>query len=165
MISFIFIIIMIQNSFWPSFFGTYIPVYLWIPCLIYWALYRQPGETTFMVYFIAMSVAANSSLMTGYLLTCNSLVFLSLLVFKRVYYTSWVFFSTACAFTLFFFPILLWILPQITDGKTYFPGFIPWLAGGLITWILSFPLLGLFQWIDNLTIVQSSERKQPTGAL
>ena len=165
MIFLFFIITMFQNSFWPSLFGIHLPVYLWIPYLIYWSLYRKPGEAALIVYFITISIAATSSLMVGYLLVCNSLIFLSLLLFKRVYYTSWVFFSTACALTVFFFPILLWTIPQIIGGKTYFHGFIPWLAGGLVTWILSFPLLVVFQWIDNLTIVKSTERRQPAEVL
>ena len=156
---------MIQNSFWPSLFGIHLPIYLWIPYLIYWSLYRKPGEGVFIVYFITISIAATSSLIVGHLLVCNSLIFLSLLLFKRVYYTNWVFFSTACALTLLFFPILLWIIPQITGGKAYFHSLIPWLAGGLVTWILSFPLLGLFQWIDNLTIVKPTERRQSAGVL
>lgn len=158
------VITILQNSLWPSFFGTNFPIYLWIPFLIYWALYRKTGETVFMVYFITLSVASTSSVLTGYLLSCNSLVLLTLLVFKRIYYTSRVFFSTACALTLMFFPILLWLLSQIMNGRTfYFYGFIPYLTGAVVTWIFSFPLLNLFQWIDNLTITKSA--KHSAGVL
>ena len=44
MILLIFCIILIQNSIWPSLFGIYAPIYLWLPCLIYWGLYRNTGE-------------------------------------------------------------------------------------------------------------------------
>ena len=161
----ILIINLFQNSLWPAVFGTNLPIYLWIPFLIYWALYRKTGETIFMIYFITLSIASTSSVLTGYLLTCNSLILLTLLVFKRIYYTSWVFFSTACAFTLIFFPILLWILSQMIDGRTYFHGFVPYLMGAVVTWVLSFPLLNLFQWIDNMTIIKSIERRQSAGIL
>ena len=160
MIIFILLIAMIQNSLWPTVFGTYIPIYLWIPCFIYWALYRKTGETVFMVYFITLSTVATSPLLAGYLLTFNSLVLLVLFLFKRLYYTSWIFFSAATAFTLLFSPIPLWILPQIMKGTVYFHGVIPWLGGGIVTWILSFPMLGFLKWIDHLTIIERVEYKQ-----
>ena len=161
MMLFIPFLTMIQNSFWPSIFGNQIPIYLWIPCVIYWALYRRTGETVLMIYFITLSVASTSSLLAGYLLAFHALVLLTLFLFKRVYYTSWIFFSTACALTLLFFPFSLWVLSHIIAGKAYFPGFLSWIGGGVATWILSFPLLSLFQWIDHLTITQSAEHKQP----
>jgi len=153
------VITMIQNSLWPSLSGIKIPVYLWIPCLIYWGLYRKTTEAVFMVYFITLNIASTSSLPAGYLLTFNSSILLILLLFKRIYYTSLIFFSTACAASLFFFPILLWSLSWVIDGKTYFHGFILWLGGGITTWILSFPLLGVFQWIDNITAKSIEYRK------
>ncbi len=157
----ILLITMIQNSLLPSFFGTHIPIHLWIPCLIYWGLYRRTGETVFMIYFIALSIASSSSLLTGYLLTFNGLVLLTLLLFKRIYYTSWVFFSTGCALTLIFFPLLIWVFAQIVGGPFYFHGFLSELGGALLTWIFSFALLSLFQWIDYLTITKPKEHKRP----
>ena len=160
----ILLIIMIQNSIWPAFFGVHIPIHLWIPCIIYWGLYRRTGETVCMIYFITLSLASSSSLLTGYLLTFNGLVLLILLLFKRIYYTSWIFFSIGCALTLIFFPLLIWVFTKIIDGHFYFYGLLPELGGAMITWIFSFLLLGLFQRIDYLTITKPKEYKNP-GAL
>ena len=116
-----------------------------------------------MLYFITVSVASTSSLLTSFLIVFHSLVLLTLLLFKRIYYTNWMFFSTACALTLLFFHFPFYILSRIMDDKFYFHGFLPWLSGGTITWILSFPLLGLFQWIDRLTIKKTIEYKRSGG--
>ena len=62
-----------------------IPIYLWIPCLIYWAIYRQTVETVFIVYFITFNTASTSSLLTGYFLVFNAVILLVLLLFKRIY--------------------------------------------------------------------------------
>ncbi|MDE0119993.1 MAG: hypothetical protein OXM55_08320 [Bdellovibrionales bacterium] len=159
MIIFILFIAVIQNSLWPSVFGTHIPTYLWIPCLIYWALYRKTGETVFMLYFITLNTTATSPLLTGYLLIFHSLALIVLFLFKRIYYTSWVFFSTACAFSVLFFPIPLWFLSRIINGTMYLHGFLPWIGGCIITWILSFPILGLLKWIDHRTIGKSAGYK------
>ncbi|MDE0518086.1 MAG: hypothetical protein OXH36_00810, partial [Bdellovibrionales bacterium] len=133
--------------------------YLWIPCLIYWALYRKIGETVFMLYFITLNTIATSPLLTGYLLIFHSLILIVLFVFKRIYYTSWVFFSTACAFSVLLFPISMWILSRIMNGTVYSYMFLPWLGGGIVTWILSFPILGLMKWIDQMTIGKSAKYK------
>ena len=161
----VLLIIMVQNSLWPSFFGTHFPLYLWIPCLIYWSLYRRIGETVLMAYFIAFCLASSSPLMLGYLLSFNSLVLLILLLFKKIYYTSWVFFSVSTAGALFFFPLIIWIFAEVMGGHSYFYGFLPELGGAILTWIFSFALLGFFQWIDHLTITKPKETKQPAGGL
>ena len=156
----------LQNTVYFSFFGlSTFPIYFWIPCLIYWALYRKIGESTFMLYFITLSVATSSSLHLGLLIIFNSLLMLSLFLFKRIYYTSWVFFSIACATTLFLFPILLWILARILEGKYYFHNILPWILGGMLTWLLSFVLLNLFQRIDKLTLTTGKENKKLLRAL
>ena len=157
----ILLVIMIQTSLWPTFLGTHIPIHLWIPCIIYWSLYRRTGETVCMIYFITLSLASTSALLTGYLLTFNSLVLLILLLFKRIYYTNWIFFSIGCAITLLFFPLFIWAFAKIMDGHSYFYGLLPELGGVVITWIFSFLLLGLFQQVDYLTITKPKEYKNP----
>jgi len=156
-ILFIFLVILTQNSLWPSFFGTYIPIYLWIPCLIYWAIYRNTGETIFMLYFITINIASTTSLPITYLLSFHALMVLVLFLFKRIYYTSWLFFNTACACALFCFQPVIWGLSYIVDNKSYFHGWIPWIVGGIITWVLAFPILSVFQWMDHITIHRSKE--------
>ncbi len=160
MIIFILMITLLQNV-WSGLFGFDIPIYLWIPCIIYWSLYRKTGETVFMVYFITLNVASTSALSAGYLLVCNSLVLLVILLFKRVYYTSLTFFSKASALTLLLYPIGLWTLSQTMEGKGYLQGILPWLTGSVITWILSFPLLSLFQKVDSATTIKTEGQKQP----
>lgn len=144
----------------PGLFGFDIPIYLWIPCLVYWGLYRHTGETIFMVYFITLCIASTSSLLVGCLLIFNGLVLLTILLFKRIYYTSLMFFSTACALALLFFPIVLWVLSQFIEGKTYSHKIPAWLAGMLTTWALSFLLLGFFKGIDSFTLVKKEGEKR-----
>lgn len=160
MLLFVPLITLLQNSFITSVFGTSTPIYLWIPYLIYWALYRKPWEAVFIVYFVSFSIASTSPLLASYILAFNSLVLLTLLFLKKVYYTSWMFFSIACFLILTLCPISLWVLSQFMDGIAYFHTLIPWIKGVSITWSLSFPLLLFFHWIDQLTIIKPVEHKK-----
>ncbi len=155
----ILLITLFQNT-GPGLFGFDIPLYLWIPCLVYWGLYRNTGETIFMVYFITLSIASTSSLLAGYLLTFNGLVLLTILLFKRIYYTSLMFFSIASALALFFFPVVLWVLSQFMESKAYLHAIPTWMAGMGITWALSFLLLGLFKGIDSFTLTKTEGEKR-----
>ncbi len=159
-ILFIPVIVITQNNIWPGVTGINFPLYLWIPFLVYQALYRKAGEAVFMAYFITFSSASTSSMPAGFLLAVNALILLALFLFKRIYYNSLMFFSTASIGALLFFPIALWFLFYIMTGTIYFHGFTALLGGVTVTWLFSFPLLGLLKWWDRLTI---HERK-PKGA-
>ena len=160
MLLFLPLITLVQNSFITSVFGTSTPIYLWVPYLIYWSLYRKPWEAVFIVYFVSLSIASTSPLLASYILAFNSLVLLTLLFLKKIYYTSWVFFSIACFLILILCPVSLWILSQFMDGIAYFHKLIPWIKGVLITWSFSFPLLFFFHWVDRLTIIKPVEHKR-----
>ena len=160
MLLFVPLITLIQNSFVTSVFGIGTPIYLWIPYLIYWALYRKTSDAVFIVYFVSFNIASTSPLLASYLLIFNSLVLLTLLFLKKIYYTSWMFFSIACLLILILCPVSLWILSQFMDGIAYFHKLIPWIKGVITTWSLSFVLLWFFQWLDQLTIIKPAEHKK-----
>ncbi len=152
------LVIIFQNSFWPEIFGKHLPLYLWIPCLIYWLLYRTTWKATLMIYFLSFLVAASSTVLISHLLLIHSLIFLITLFFKRVYYTSWTFFSTACAISLLFFPPLLWISSILLENHFYFPPVLYWIGGGMISWLLSFPLFLLLQQTDQLCLKKTHKK-------
>ena len=159
-ILFIPMIIIIQNNVWPHFTGIHCPLSLGIPFLVYHALYRKAGHAVFMAYFVTFSSAATSSLPAAYLLAVNTAILLGLFLFKRIYYSSLMFFSTASAVALLFFPGAICLLFYIMTGTGYFHGFAALLGGGFVTWLFSFPLLGLLQGYDRLTIFKQKIRSQ-----
>lgn len=146
------LVVHFQNSIWPEIFGEYFPLYLWIPCLIYWLLYRSTWQAGIWIYIFSLWMAANSTILLSHFLMLLALMFLVILFFQRVYYTSLNFFSTACAVSLLCFPCLSWLLSIWLEGYFYFPPLLSWIGGGMVSWILSFPLFFLFTWIDHLQI-------------
>ena len=155
----VFLIGLFENSILPGVFGHLFPICLWVPFVIYWIIYRQIGPAIFMIYFVTFCLASLSSLHIGYLLVFNSLVFLTLILLKKFYYVSWVFFSLASAGALFSFPLVVYIL-QITMGqKVAFPNVLFWLVGGAVAWLFSFPLWGLIKWIDFITIAPARHKQ------
>ena len=160
-ITLILITALVQNTLRISFFGFDAPFYLWIPCLLYWAIYRGAWSTVFMVYFITLNTVSVGALPIGYILIFNSLSVLVLFLFKRVYYTDIMFFSIATAVALLFFPIGIWVLSLVTEGPMYFHHPVSWLLGGLVTWLISFLIFYIFQRLDQLTMTPDGEQKLP----
>lgn len=159
MIITIFFISILQNNIWPVIVGIHLPLQLWIPCLVYWALFRSAGPAIFFIYLMMINMVSTSAIPFGCLLGVTSLITLLLIFFKRVYYINWMFFSIGTALVLLFFPLLLWLFSGWTDEKIYIPNLIFWLGGGLMNWLFSFPLLWLFQWVDQLLNIKPEEQK------
>ncbi len=145
------VIIIIQSGLWPLIVKS-LPLYLWVPYLIYWILYRHTIETVVMIYILSFMIASSSSILVSHLLLIHAVMFLTILFFKRVYYTSMKFFSTACGVSLLLFPLLLWVLSVWLEGQFYFPGLLVCLGGGVLSWGLGFPLLFSVQFIDKQTL-------------
>ena len=155
----IFFISTIQNNIWPVIFGIHLPLQLWIPCLVYWVLYRSTASAIFFIYLITINMISLSVISLGCLLGIASFIAFLLIFFKRVYYVNWIFFSTGTAVALLFFPFLLLLFSGWTDGKIYMPHFGPWIGGGLMSWLFSFPLLWIFQRMDQLLNIKLAEQK------
>ncbi len=157
MIVCILLIMIVQNSLWPLSVSKGIPIYLWIPCLVYWFLYRTTGESLLMIYFISLITAGSTTVLVSYLLLIHALIFLVILLFKRVYYTSLVFFSVATGLSLLCFPVLLWMISM--GSEKYVSQVFFWLNGSVVSWLLSFPLLWLFTKTDRIMLMSSTHRR------
>jgi len=149
----------IQNNIWPVIFGITVPLQLWIPCLVYWTLYRSTGSIIVFVYLNTINIVSLSVLPLSGLLGITCLIALLLIFFKRVYYVNWMFFSIGTAITLFFLPVLLLCFSIWSDGKTYIPSLVFWIGGGIISWLLSFPLFWFFQRLDQLLNIKPEEQE------
>ena len=155
----VFFISTIQNNIWPVIFGITLPLHLWIPFLVYWTLYRSTGSTILFIYLITINMISLSVIPISCLLGIACLTTLLLIFFKRVYYVNWIFFSIGTGLTLFFFPILLLLFSFWSDEKIYIPNLIFWIGGGVISWLLSFPLLWFFQKMDQLLNIKPEEQE------
>ena len=155
--AFIPLIIIVQTGLWPSFWKGIAPsffnapIYLWIPYLIYWTLWRTTKEAVIIIYLLSFMIAAAGTQPAGRVLFIHCLIFLTVLFFKRVYYTSLRFFSAAVGLSLLTLPLLIGLLSLWLDGRFDFPGVRLWLMGGVLTWVLAFPLLFCLQAADHLT--------------
>ena len=165
MTAMVFFVTLVQNSLWPAVFGTYAPLYLWPACVVYWTLYHKPGSAVFIIYLVSLSTASTSSQPFGCILLFNSLIFMTIIFFKRIYYTNFKFFGTALVIALLCLPLIFWLFSLITDGKSYFYGFLPYLAGILASWLFSCPVFGMLKYIDHLTHAQTAENRPLETAL
>ena len=155
----VFFISAIQNNLWPVIFGIHLPLQLWIPCLVYWTLFRSFGSTIMFIYLITISISSLSSVPFSCLLAAVSIIVFILSFFKRVYYINWMFFSIGTALALLFFPALLWLFSGWLDNKPYIPNGVFWIGGALTAWLFSFPLLIIFQWVDQKLTIQLEENR------
>ena len=143
----------LQCSLWLQFFGYFPSPYMWIPTLVYWALYRRIHEGLLMCYMLVITTVSLSSIPISLFLFLNLIFYaLAILIKQRIYWngpTYLMLISGITSMTLTFFHFILsWILetkpivdPEILDG----------ILSGLFTSLVSLPLYYIFAKIDHVT--------------
>ena len=151
----------LQCSLWMQFFGYFPAPQLWLTTLIYWTLYRKPLESIFMAYILTAVAGALSSIPTNMLLfIIIILVFLAMMVKRRIFWAGPTFFMICAGLSTLIFPTvhfgLSWLIETnpIHDIEA-----LDWLLSALLTALLSLPLYYLYDWIDKLT-----QKKLPSEA-
>ena len=151
-------VLIFQNRIWPVLFG--LPVFLFVPFLVYVALYQKTGFVIFMLYFISFALSASSALPFSFLLVFNGFFTLVLFLFRKVYSINTLFFCLTCALILFLFPAFLFLFAQLMGEKPYIYGPLFWIGGGMVSWIFCLPLLKLFQALDRALLSQTVQSQR-----
>jgi hypothetical protein len=150
----------LQTSFWFQVFG-YIPApALWIPALIFVAVYRSGIEAMLLSALFAFALSTMTSMSDGLLLSSMFLVTISARVFrKRIFWPTSSYTMMLCGFAALFFHIYYLILSLLFEQiKVSSPQIIDWIAEGLLTSLFAPTLFALFLWIDRLTGQEEASR-------
>lgn len=143
----------LQSSFWFQVFG-YIPApALWIPALIFVAIFKSSVEAMIVTSLFGFALSTMTTMSNGLLLTSMFMVTVGSRLFrKRIYWSTNSYVMMLCGFSAFFFHVFYWIISLCFEqAKLTHPEFIDWIAEGLLTSLFAPTLFAYFGWIDRVT--------------
>jgi len=151
----------LQTSLWFQIFGYFPGPALWIPCLVYIALFRSTLEGVVFSYALGLALSAMTAMPDGLLMAVCLAVVLSTQVLKnRIYWTSSSYLMMVSGFAAILFHLYHWVASYILgDHPLTSPNIMDWLIEALLTPLAAPPLFPVFQWFDKLT-----NREPPTEA-
>ncbi len=149
----------VQTSLWFQIFGYFPSPALWIPCLIYVALYRSTLETIIFAYLAGFTLSTMSAMPEGLLmLLCVALALTARLFKRRIYWETSSYMMMTCGLAALVFHLYHWGASFfIGDYPLTSPNIMDWLIEALLTPLAAPPLLPLFRWFDRITERDNSE--------
>lgn len=149
----------IQTSLWFQIFGYFPAPALWIPCLLYVALFRSTLETVVFAYIIAFVLSTLTAMPEGMLMIACVALALTAQVFKqRIYWTSSSYFMMTCGLASILFHLVHWAVSFVVgDHPMTSPQISDWLIEALLTPLAAPLMFPLFRWFDRVT-----QREQPS---
>ena len=142
----------LQTSLWFQIFGYFPAPALWIPGLIYVALYRSTLEVIIYSYLTAFVLASMTAMPEGVLMVSCLAVALTAQVFKkRIFWMSASYILMVCGLGALFFQIYHWIATLIFGEPITSPAIIDWIIEALLTPLAAPVLFPVFRWFDRLT--------------
>jgi cell shape-determining protein MreD len=151
----------LQTSLWFQVFGYFPGPALWIPCLVYIALFRSTLEAVLFSYVMGVALAAMTTMPEGLLMiVCLALVLSTQTLKSRIYWTSSSYLMMVSGLAALCFHFYHWIASYIIgDHPLSSPNVMDWLIEALLTPLTAPPLFPIFQWFDRVT-----NREPPTEA-
>jgi hypothetical protein len=143
----------IQTSIWFQIFGHFPSPALWIPCLIYIALFRSTLEAIIFSYLTAFLLSPLTAMPEGILMIVCLALTLSAQVFKkRIYWSGSTYFMMMCGFgSLVFNAYHLAASRVIGDFPLMSPEISSWLIQALLTPLFAPGLFRIFRWFDSVS--------------
>lgn len=148
----------IQTSLWFQIFGYFPGPALWIPCLIYVALYRSTLETVIFAYFVGFALSSMSAMPEGMLmLVCLALALTAQMFKQRIFWPGSSYLMMVCGLAALIFHVYHWLGTFILgEHPMTSPAIMDWLIEALLTPLAAPPLFPVFQWFDRITQRESS---------
>ena len=146
-------LVTLQTSLWYLWLGPFPPPYLWIPPIVFLALYRPPLKAIFTIYVVSIAISSMSSISPGLLMLNHLLIFTILLTLKsRIFWIGKSYFVIATTLACFSFVPIHWILSLIVESNPIpYPRVLPWFVGVLLTPLFSTLMYNVFNWLDRIT--------------
>ncbi len=151
----------LQTSLWFQIFGYFPGPALWIPCLVYIALFRSTLEAVLFSYVMGVALAAMTTMPEGLLMiVCLALILSTQILKSRIYWTSSSYLMMVSGIAALSFHLFHLIASYIIgDHPLTSPNIMDWLIEALLTPLAAPPLFPIFQWFDKVT-----NREPPTEA-
>ncbi len=148
-----------QTSFWLQVFGYWPAPNMWIPVLVYFALYNQIIPLFWFIYLCFWVLSTLTLIPDGILILLIMSIGLFTRFFKRrIYWSGSTYFMLACSGASLLFNALHCILSLSFEADPMrSPQIATWLGQALLTTIPAFILFPIFQWFDKLTQRESTE--------
>lgn len=150
----------LQTSLWFQIFGHFPAPALWIPCLIYIALFRSTFETVVFAYIIGFTLSTLTAMPEGVLMiVCVALALVTQLFKQRIYWSASSYFMMTCGLASILFHLVHWAVSYVVgDHPMTSPQVSDWLIEALLTPLAAPMIFPLLRWFDRITQrEQSSE--------
>jgi len=143
----------LQTSLWLQIFGYFPGPALWIPCLIYVALFRPTLEAVIFAYLVSFVLSTMTAMPEGLLMCVNLGLVLTAQLFKqRIFWPGSSYLMMTCGFASLLFNVYHWGLTYVIGAHPMTsPAVMDWLIEALLTPLAAPPLFPIFQWFDRLT--------------
>lgn len=148
----------VQTSLWFQIFGYFPGPALWIPCLIYVALFRSTLEAIAFAYITGFALSTMSAMQEGVLMAiCLGLVLTAQVFKRRIFWPGSSYFMLTCGLAALIFHFYHWGATYlIGDFPMSSPAIMDWLVEALLTPLTAPPLFQFLQWIDQITRKEST---------
>lgn len=153
-----------QTSFWLQLFGSFPPPALWMPVLVYLALYRTAVKSVLLAYLIAIALTPTTTMPESLFMISCALTALGIQKLKnRIYWTTTTYFMMVAGLATAFFHLIYftstWVLNiyPITS-----PNIAGWIVQSFLTPLFAPLFVPIFRWIDLIT--QHTESAEVAGA-
>lgn len=143
----------LQTSLWFQIFGYFPGPALWIPCLVYIALFHSTLESVIFSYLVGFMLSTMTAMPEGLLMSLCLALSLTAQIFKqRIYWSGSSYFMMTCGFASLIFHIYHWGATFVVgDQSMTSPEISDWLIQSLLTPLVAPLLFPVFQWFDKLT--------------
>lgn len=154
----------LQTSLWFQVFGYFPAPAMWLPVLIYVALFRSTLETILFSYLTGFVLSTLTVMPEGLLMSVCLALALSVQLFKtRIYWLSASYSMMVCGLAALVFHVFHWAATfLIEDVPLTSPQVSSWLIECLLTPLLAPVVFPILQLIDRLTNRESATEMSST---
>ena len=148
----------LQTSLWFQIFGYFPAPALWIPVLVYIALFRSTFETVVFSYITGFVLSTMTAIPEGLLMSvCLALALTVQVVKRRIYWPSASYFMMICGSSALVFHIYHWGSTfLIEENPLTSPQVSAWLIEALLTPLVAPVIFPLLQFFDRITAREQS---------
>lgn len=154
-----------QTSLWLQIFGYFPPPALWIPVIVYLALFRSALHLIIVAQLVAIALSSTTAMPEGIMMIACLAVGLSVQVFKaRIFWTATTYFMLVCGLATLAFHIFQMLASWVVvDHPLTSPAISDWIIQSLLTPLFAPLVFPIFRWFDHIT--QRAEPPEVTGTM
>lgn len=154
-----------QTTVWPALFGHIQSPQLWLPWVIFLALYRPYFEALFVAYFFGLTMLAFTSL-SLHLVWPTFLVLVSTTAFakNKVFWPGLRYFMIASALSCLLWNLTIFILSWLLESPSAPPLIVERILESLLTTLASPIVYGTLMWCEKFRPTEYSKTTAPAEA-